>query len=364
MNRYQRMVEGIPVPEEQKERLKAAALAAEPEKRRRTRLRGPGRKGLLAAVLAVCLLIPAVAASEAVDWAPAFLEIFGPASQSVPGAGGVFQDVSAVGVCGDVTLTVGQAIGDKRNLYLLLDYQLPEDTDLEAVAAAEDLRPPRILVYKGRGIAWEDVEEFSSTEEAERELGTSSVSGQVTRTLGFDPETRSLTVLVQCDLAEWSLAARVLNAPVTLVAGPPVMAAGGEEVPLADHLAVVSFTPSFEVRPVRGSVKTEGASYRAEVSHLSLHVRMKGEELPGWSAGDAMLSEFKELLVLRFRDGTETTVSVLEQPGGSSNAHASRTHYDDGRVSGTVTLNLVFETFLNPAEVEAVLVGDVEIPVS
>lgn len=368
MNRYQRMMETVMVPEGQAERLREAVLAAGPGRRRGRPFRpwGRGRKALLAAALAAALLIPAVAAAESADWDPVFLGIFGQASRDVPGAEGLFQDVQAVGDCGDVTLTVRQAIGDRGNLYLLLDYRLPESADLEAAAAAEHLRPPRILVYKGKEASWEEVQAYATLEEAERELGTDSVSGQVTSTLGLDPETGVLSVLVECDLAERSPLAKLLNAPVTLVAGPPAIAAeeGEEDIPLADQLAVVSFTPDFDVDSVKGSAKAEdGTVCKAEVSPLSLSVRIKGKDLPDWDAKD-LLAEYKALVALRFRDGREIPAGDLEEPGGSSSGGASLTHHDDGRRSGTLTLNLVFETFLDPSQVEAVLVGDVEIPVS
>lgn len=359
---YRKMVEGIPVPEGQAERIRAAALAAEPERRRPFRPWRHGKKVLLAAALAGALLVTA-AASGIAEWDPAFLEIFGAASQDVPGGSGVFQEVNAVSVCGDVTLTVRQAIGDKRNLYLLLDYQLPEDADLEAAAAAEYLRPSPVLVYKGQAITWEDVQSFSDVGEVKLEFGQDSVSGQVTRVLGFDPETRTMSILVECDLADWSLAARLLNAPVTLVAGPPAAPAGEGEIPLADQLAVVSFKPSFDVDPAKGSVKTENASYKAEVSPLSLHVQMEGDDLASGD-GNSLIQALQESLVLRFRDGTEVPAAQLEQPGGSSHGGGSLTLHDDGRTSGRVSFDLVFEIFLDPADVEAVLVGDVEIPVS
>jgi hypothetical protein len=368
MNRYRMMMNTLPVPEGQAERLEAAVLAAAPEERGRRPFH-PWRRGrelALAAVLAAVLLVTA-SASETVDWSPVFLGIFGSSSQSVPGAEGVFQDVQAVSVCDDVTLTVRQSIGDRNNLFVLLDYQLPGDVNLEDAEALENLRVPMILVYKGREIAWEDVKALSSMEEVTRALGLDCVAGQMTRLQGFDLESRTLTILVECALGDWSPLARIPNASVTLVAGPPERAAmddEGEDIPLANQLAVVSFRPSFDVKSVKGSAKTEdGTTCKAEVSPLSLSVRIKGKDLPDWPAEDT-LSELKALVTLRFRDGTEVPVTDLERPGGSSHGGGSLTHHDDGRLSGTRTLNLVFGTLQNPSQVEAVLVGDVEIPVS
>lgn len=365
MNHYQKMMEMLPVPAGQEERLKAAVLAAAPERRRRRfRPWGRGKKLALAAAVTAVLLASASFASETADWDPVFLGIFGPESQGAPGAEGVFQNVQAVGVCGDVTLTVRQAIGDKGNLYLLLDYQLPESTDLEAAAAGR-LRSSEILVYKGKQISWEDVQPLAAPQDAKRTFGMDSTSGMSSQVLEVDAETHTVSMMIECDMNDFPLS-RLLNAPVSLIAGPPALISmdeDGEDIPLTNQLAVVSFKPSFDVSPAKGSAKTEdGTAYKAEVSPLSLSVRIKGDDLPDWDAKD-MLSEFKALVTLRFRDGTEAHVSDLEQPGGSSNGGGSLTHYDDGRRSGTLTLNLVFETFLDPAEVEAVLVGDVEIPV-
>lgn len=363
MNRYQQMMETLPVPEGQAERLKAAVLAAEPEKRgRRYRPWGRGRKLALAAAAAAVLLATAVGASETADWDPVFLGLFGASSQAVPNADGVFQDVQAAGVCGDVTLTVRQAIGDKGNLYLLLDYQLPEGTDVEAAAAGR-LRPSEVLVYKGQRIPWEDVRPLAAPRDAVRAFGMGSTSGMSSHVLEVDVETRTVSMMIECDMNDSPLS-RLLNAPVSLIAGPPALISmdeDGEDVPLTDQLAVVSFTPSFNAKTVKGSAKAEdGSVCKAEVSPLSLSVRIKGDDLPDWDAQD-LLSELKALAALRFRDGTETPVTDLEQPGGSSSGGGSLTHHDDGRLSGTLTLDLVFETFLDPAEVEAVLVGDVEI---
>ena len=105
MNRYQAMMETLRIPAGQAERMKAAALAAEPE-RRRFRPWSVGKKVLLAALLAVGILITAGTALEVMAWDPAFLERFGTSSQEVPGAEGVFRDVNAAAVCGGGKIVV------------------------------------------------------------------------------------------------------------------------------------------------------------------------------------------------------------------------------------------------------------------
>ena len=76
MNRYQAMIETLHVPARQAERLKAAALAADPKRRRTFRPWSVGKKVLLAAVLAVGMLVTAGTALEVMAWDPAFLERF------------------------------------------------------------------------------------------------------------------------------------------------------------------------------------------------------------------------------------------------------------------------------------------------
>ncbi len=365
MNRYQTMMKTLPVPEGQAERLNMAVLAAEPKKRRVFRPWGIGKKALLAAVLAAELLVTAGAALETMAWDPVFLEQFGLASPEVPGAEGVFRDVNAVSVCGDVTLTVRQAIGDRKNLYVLLDCQLPEDTDLEAVAAAEHLPPLRIATLRGREIAWEDIRDMSLEEqqEAYAHVQIGSVSGQSTQTLGFDPETRSLTCMLSASFQEgWDLRT-LLNPTITLLVWPPELELDGEDILLADHAAVVTFRPSFDADTVAGKATADGASYTAEVSPLSVQVRMKGEDLPNMS-DQSVSREVESSLALRLRDGTELSWADLQLSGGSSSSSASFTHRDGGRLSGRIMLNVVFRELMDPAEVEAVLVGDVEIPLS
>lgn len=359
MNRYLNMVEQIPVPAGQAERLRRAVTAAEP-KGRRSRFH-LGRKMLLAAVLAAGLLVSAGAALAATDWDPVFLERFGASSRDLPGAAGLFQDVNAVSVCGDVTLTVRQAIGDRKNLYLLLDYQLPEDTDLEAVTAAEHLPPLRILLYKGRRIVWEDVQDLSC-EDARLAFGFGDASGQSTETLSFDRSTRTLTCLLACDFAEWSLWSKLLNAPISLLVEPPEIETDGETTPLADHLAAVSFKPSFDVDTRSGKAEADGAVYRAELSLLSLQIRIRGDAVLG--AGPDAHNAFLDSIVLRFRDGTEIAAKSLTPPGGGTSSSSSYTSRADGSQTGKAVFNLEFANFIYPADVEAVLVGDVEISLS
>ena len=91
-------------------------------------------------------------AAESVPWDALFTERFGAGAADSPAAEGVFQNVDVTSVCGDVTLTVRQALGDEKTLYLLLDYQLPESVDMEMVQTAwEERNGPlsNVRLYSG-----------------------------------------------------------------------------------------------------------------------------------------------------------------------------------------------------------------------
>lgn len=359
MNRYQAMMETLPAPAGQAERLRTAVLARKPKRRRA--FRPLGKKALLAAVLAAGLLVTAGAALEAVEWDPVFLERFG--ASSVPGAAGIFRDVNAVSICGDVTLTVRQAIGDKENLYVLLDYQLPEEADLEAIEDAEHLPPFQIDTLRGMEIAWEDIQDKTAETLRQEYRYTADVSSQSTHTTGFDPEKRTLTCLLCAAFQEgWGLKT-LLDPSITLLVWPPEVETEDGDLLLADQAAVVSFRPSFDADILSGKSKSDGITYTAEVSPLSFQVRMKGDALPDMT-DSAISQEIENSVALRFQDGRTVPLEDLQLPGGSSSAGASFTHHDDGRLSGKITLNVVFRELIDPAGVEAVLVGDVEIPVS
>ena len=154
-----------------------------------------------------------------------------------------------------------------------------------------------------------------------------------------------------------------LNPSITLLVWPPELEVDGEDVPLADHAAVVTFRPSFNVETVTGKAAEDGITYTAEMSPLSFQVRMKGEDLPDMS-DQAVCREVESSLSLRLRDGAVISAEDLQLSGGSSSASSSFTHHDGGRLSGRIMLNIVFRELMDPAEAEAVLVGNVEIPLS
>lgn len=142
-------------------------MSAEPEPQARTavyRPRGFFRKALLAAVLAVVLTL-SVGAAVLVDWDDIFTGYFGPDAAETPMAEKAFQKVNVISVCDDVAVTIREALVSEKNLYLILDYRLPDTVDRELVEMAyesEDWQAncidlPDISYYLTGDISWEEL---------------------------------------------------------------------------------------------------------------------------------------------------------------------------------------------------------------
>lgn len=355
MNQYQRMVAELSIPSGQADRLRSAVLSQKPRSRRPYRPRSLGRKALLAAILAA-VLAAAVGAAEMTPWAAPLLERFGPDAADTPGADEVFQNVDASSVCGDVTLTVRQAVGDGGSLYLLLDYQLPESADL---SAAELVAPPDITLYRGTSIRWEDLE---GKTDAEVQTLLDGIWMNVrqpyaasTELLNVNPETRTIQVLYQAEFSAWT---DLLGGTVSVVVRPPEAEQGGERIPLADHVAVVSFQTDFGGSSVTGGGQADGRGYQVELSPISLRIRL-------WGKNEEPLSsqELCAQTAVRFRDGTCRTAEELQPPGGDNGSSASTSGTEE-EFHYRVVYTIHFDTLLDPSQVEAVLVGDTVIPVN
>ena len=167
MNRYHESMEHCAPPPELEEQLREAVLSAEPEPQARTavyRPRGFFRKALLAAVLAVVLTL-SVGAAVLVDWDDIFTGYFGPDAAETPMAEKAFQKVNVISVCDDVAVTIREALVSEKNLYLILDYRLPDTVDRELVEMAyesEDWQAncidlPDISYYLTGDISWEEL---------------------------------------------------------------------------------------------------------------------------------------------------------------------------------------------------------------
>lgn len=351
MNRYREMMERLPVPEGQAERLKGRVLAAEPGKKRRAyRPRSLGKKILLAAVLAGLLTATVGAAAELVPWDALFVERFGAAAADSPAAEGVFQNVDVTSVCGDVTLTVRQALGDEKTLYLLLDYQLPEGADVEMVQAVwEDRKGPAVNVrlYSG-AVDWADIEGMSSRE-AMRTLAGENLgfSGSV-ETVEFDAGSRTMTILAICSFSD-----RVpLRKPMTVLAWEPSVEWEGEWVALANHAAVVAFRPSYTARAKEGHKRADGVTYTVELTPLSIKVENAGDREETLYT----MWQLRQKIVLVYQDGTEVPIRDFSPTGGGGKGYSGNRHYE--------SCELLLKKLVDTSQVRAIRVGALEIPVS
>ena len=351
MNRYGEMMERLPVPEDQAERLKARVLAAEPEKKRRAyRPRSFVKNVLLAAALVVLLAATAGTAAELVPWDALFTERFGAGAADSPAAEDVFQNVGVTSVCGDVTLTVRQALGDEKTLYLLLDYHLPESVDMEMVQVAwKERNGPlsNVRLYSG-AVDWADIQGMSSRE-AMRTLAGEDLgfSGSV-ETVEFDADSRTVTMLAICSFSD-----KVpLGKPVTVLVWEPSVEWKGEWVDLTDHAAVITFQPSYTARAKEGQKRKDGVTYTVELTPLSIKVENAGDR----EADLYTMWQLRQKIALVYQDGTEAPIRDFSPTGGGGKGTSGDRHYE--------SCELLLKKLVDTDRVEAVRVGDLEIPIS
>ena len=335
---------------EQERRWLFRVLAAEPEKKRRAyRPRSFAKKVLLAAVL-VALAATAGTAAESVPWDALFTERFGAGAADSPAAEGVFQNVDVTSVCGDVTRTVRQALGDEKTLYLLLDYQLPESVDMEMVQTAwEERNGPlsNVRLYSGT-VDWADIQGMSSRE-AMRTLAGEDLgfSGSV-EAVDFDADSRTMTMLVTCAFLD-----KVpLGKPMTVLAWEPSVKWKGELVDLTDHAAVVTFRPSYEARAKEGRKRKGGVTYTVELTPLSIKVENAGDREEDLYT----MWQLRQKIVLVHQDGTETPIREFSPTGGGGKGTGGNRYYE--------SCDLLLKKLVDTARVRAIRVRDLEIPIS
>ena len=381
MNRYHDAMEHCAPPPELEERLREAVLSAEPMPQARPavfRPRGFFRKAALAAVLAVALTL-SVGAAVLVNWDDIFTDYFGPGAAETPMAAKAFQEVNISSVCDDVTLTLRQALVDEKNLYLILDYQLPDTVDREAVAMAyesEDRQVngiglPDISYYLTGDVSWEDlkaadqgmwadidwteqpsaretVSESTLLEAERRSSGSMRIESQ-----GYDPDTNTLTYLYSVTVRSTDL--DFTAQPLTLVVTPPVLWTDGTPQAVTDHPALVTFQPSAVSQTLNGSLQRDDFYAQVTLSPfaISLKVGDLSGSLPYQSHGDLLRS-----ISLVLRDGTIQSVSELVMGlGGGGNLG------EDDRYT-SLSLSSQFRELLDVSQVTAVRVGDVTIPLT
>lgn len=344
-------------------RLMEQVLAAGKPKRSRKiyRPRSFGRKLLLAAVLAAALTASVGAALTQVPWDQIFADRFGPGAAATETAVQAFQEVNVTAVCGDVTLTLRQAVGDDKTIYLILDLQLPQTADveeMEQVMASQEagvwLQAPQIDYYATDDVAWDDIrgltfEEAQGVLHPHRLIGNRS--GSVSEA-AFDPETRTVTYLLSCTW-ETDSATDLTAQPLTLLVGAPLLCQNGEETPLTDHPAIITFTPDYVQRAHTYALRDAAGTLKYTVS-LSPFA-LSAESFWG---NYTSLKEFAADVRLVNQDGTEWV------PGRAIGWGGSGSKPTDSEVYTTVSFSCRFHEILDLSTVAAIRAGELEIPIT
>ena len=375
MKDYKQAMEHCAPPADQEQRLKLRILAAEPVKKQPViRPMSAARKALLAAALAVLLSV-SVGAAVLVDWDAIFTERFGQTAAEVPGAETLFQAVNAESVCGDVTLRVTEALGDSQAIYFLLEYQLPEGTDLELVGQAwgsgdpaRQLHLPSIAYYATDAVSWgtyeaemgrwwpdiewrpqfEGADYLTERNEAfyrslphlleDYECLGGGTAG--TQTVDFDPETGTMRFLAFYNRADGGLT----ETPLTVLVYPPSVTVDGETTALADHPALITFQPTQTAKAKTGELRGEDFTLRVTVSPFAIHAEYYG-------GGYSSIRELAEDLVLVYRSGAEQVVRPL------SMGHTGSVSHSESRGVYGLSYHAQFDAILNAEEVVAIRLG-------
>lgn len=372
MNRYEEAMAHCAPPAELEERLRQKVLAAPPAGSHVLRPWSLARKAALAAVLTLALTV-SVGAALLVEWDAIFTARFGPEAAGSPVAESLFQKVGVTSSCGDVTLTVREAVGDSKSVYLILDYRLPDSVDRAAVQAAWDSETdqvgcPDVQFYGTGEVTWEDLlardgerwpeldwtnyasySRYSASNALTAYRFTngsgSSVSGQ-----SYDPDTGTLTYLVR--FTTQSQTQDLTDQPLTLLVLPPTVTAAGGEQALADHPAIVTFQPGYTARARQGQTRDPDARFSAEVilSPLSITVSCGSTDLADCGA-------LRQAVCLVWEDGGETPLAAVTQGyGGSESSYQA-----DGQVRYRTSISAQFLELQDISRVAAVRVGDREV---
>ena len=346
MNRYARMTQSLPIPEGQEARLRERVLSAGTARRRKAPYRPwtLARKALLAAAVVAILTVSVGAASRLMPWNRFFLGLFDRVDPEL--ADTVFQSVETSQTCGDVTVTVREAVMDQRAVWLLVDYQLPADTDTDQVRM-NTVSPPLFDLYQG-SVSWAELEGLTSHEAQNgpmQELNNLYLV-ETTSIETMDPETRTLTVLLygRCDREPAS------GEPLTLFAWmPPAVKAETSWEPLADHPAAVTFTPVHTTVRTAGTARAGDVRYTAEVTALTVTLAAEADREEDLPYGTMMRLRAELLL----RDGTAVSLRTVSNWSGGD----PRQNGDTGRWE--ITCFTTLRTVLGLEEVAAVRIGEI-----
>ena len=370
MNPYHDAMERCAPPEDLRARMEQSVRSARPGRAKTFQPRGFRKKAVVVLLAAVLLLT-----SATTIWDPLFVRRFGPKAAETALGGAVFQKVDVTSVCGDVSLTVTQALCSDTTIYYILKYKLPDGVSLEK---GEDLSYPTIHYYGTGDYSWEDFkaleedawaqydwEDYTSyAEYFNREDyvldpydlifnnrgGTGQGSGGGS-TKGYDPKTNTITWIFNYTFdTGWSLNEQ----PLTILVTPPyVRHADGARTAVTDHPAIVTFQPAYDGPQALTGVFEEGdVKITATLSTFSLALEAQGMDYPWY---DDMAKDTR----LVTKDGQEKAVSLM----GYTNGGSGITDVDSGRAE-EVSTTVHFILLTDISEFTALRVGDYELPLS
>ena len=375
MNAYSKAMAHCVPPVDLEQRLAQRVLEAAPaENKRVIRPMTLARRVILAAVLALALSVSGGAA-VLVNWDSIFADRFGEEAASLPVTQTAFQKVGVTSVCDDVALTVREALGDSKTIYLILDYRLPETVDRELVRRAwneEDGLGTGLIkveyyatgewdweklkdseVEKWAAIDWTSHEDRSTylRKNPLKEWEFIGGGGSMTGERGYDEETGTLTYLLRFNTDSHNQTLQ--DQPLTLLVLPPTIMVDGVETPMADRPALISFQPEYTAVVRSGEARGENNDYfvSAELSPFTISVSYYGSAYRS-------IEELRDALALVLQDGTVLPVRGLGE--GFAGAQSANSSFEKVRLS----YETHFKDILDTGAVTAIRVGEVEIPLS
>lgn len=363
MNAYRKAMEQYPLPDGLEERLRERVLAAQPAGCRgiyRPRL----RRKMVAACVALMLLT--TAATFVLPWDPFFHHRYGIFNVLAENA---FQKVNVTAVCGDVTVTLREVIGDASSFSYILDYQLPESTSPETLALLEEnggAFPAEQFYCLTGDITWEEyaasdrekwaslnwtdycswVQEYWNSENnlfyAHKLGGNASGHGS----MRYDPETRTITYLFQYQNSTPGV--NFTAQPVTIVLAPPVLHIEEKNIALAEHPVLVTFLPDYRVTERVGQFSDDTITVNVKLTSMVFSLEYTGTEYA--NVADAI----KDTRLV-YTNGTELPLTWLAVADGSGSFGP-----EDGPLE-SLNWSSSFRVLTDTSEFAAVRLGSHEI---
>jgi len=373
MNNYRNAMDFCTPPADLEERLQQRLATATAKKSRIIHPWSFARRALLAAVL-ILMITASVGATFLLDWDDIFASRFGPDAASLPITETAYQKVNVTSVCGDVTLTVREALGDNKTIYLILDYVVPVSANRETVQKVWDSEDdsvgcPSVDYFATDAVSWEMLcseyrsqwgdtdwvdspnvmQEYRDNLFQNYRFFSGSSASVSTRT--YDAKTGTLTYLLR--FTTDSSTQNLTDQPLTLLVFPPAMHIGDESIPLAKQPALITFQPEYTARAKTGEVRGENREFfaKSSVSPFSISVEYYGK-------GYANTRELRKDTVLVYKDGSTASVSTLAPGYGGGGSVSSADEMGQRNFSSQ------FKDIMDTEQIVAVQIGNINIPLT